>query len=75
MIDLRTGVYNHPYATMVTTVFIFALVVTTLYFFNSILDGQITQPEFDRLIMITVILFVATIASWITAIILSSADL
>jgi hypothetical protein len=66
--DVRAGFYKHPYATMVTGVFLFSLLVTVLYFFGLI------SGEPKTLLTITGVLLIATAATWITAISLSSDD-
>ena len=68
--DPRTVFYKHPYATMVTAVFLFSLLITALYFFGLYPGVPETRPKLDGLLTITVILFVATAVTWITAIIL-----
>ncbi|MFC6865347.1 hypothetical protein ACFQGE_18020 [Halomicroarcula sp. GCM10025817] len=68
--DPRTVFNKHPYATMVTAVFLFSLLITAFYFFGLYPGVPETQPKLDRLLTITVILFVATSVTWITAIIL-----
>ncbi|WP_324757746.1 hypothetical protein [Haloarcula montana] len=70
--DSRTVFHKHPYATMVSTVFLFSLLITTVYFFGLYPGVQKTRPKLDAFLTITVVLFVATVGSWITAIILSS---
>jgi len=70
--DPRTVFYRHPYATMVTAVFLFSLLITTVYFFGLYPGVPKTRPELDGLLTITVILFAATAGSWITAIVLRS---
>ena len=63
----------HPYATIVTAVFLVSLLVTALYGLG-VLPGPRTQSEFDRLLVITGVLFLATAASWIAALGLTSID-
>ncbi|WP_312621234.1 hypothetical protein [Haloarcula sp. 1CSR25-25] len=70
--DPPTVVYRHPYATMVTAVFLFSLLITVLYFFGLYPGIPKNRPQLDSFLTITVVLFVATAVSWITAIILKS---
>lgn len=72
--DARTAFYKHPYASMVTAVFLFALLLTVVSFAGLIPGLGKTQPEFDTLILITVVLLGATAASWFTAIVLRADD-
>lgn len=68
---MRTGFYKHPYATMVTVVFVFSLLVTAVYFFGLIPGERKSQPVFIRLLAITGILLITTVVTWIAAISLS----
>jgi len=70
--DPRPGLYEHPYAGMVTAVFLFALLVTGLYVFNWIPGIRKTPSRTFDLLVITVVLLVATAASWVTALVMSS---
>ena len=70
--DLRTGLYNHPYASMVTAVFLISLLVTALYALGLLPGAGTTQSEYSRLLLITGVLFVATAASWLAALALSA---
>lgn len=74
MVNLRSGFYNHPYATMVTGVFLFAVMITVLYFFGLIPGETKTQVGLARLSFVTGILLVATIASWIVVFSMRSVD-
>lgn len=69
--DPSTGFYRHPYAGVVTAVFLFSVLITGLYFFDLIPGLQKTQREFTILLGITAVLLVATAASWITALVLA----
>jgi CDP-diglyceride synthetase len=73
--DLRTFFYKHPFANMVTIVFLFSLVVLAFYFFGMIPGVRKTLPELSRLLTIVGVLLVVTAASWIVAIGLDSGDL
>jgi uncharacterized membrane protein len=70
--DLRAGFYKHPWASTVTGVFLFSLLITVLYFSGLIPGEENTRPVFNRLLIITGVLLVATAASWIAAWSLSS---
>jgi hypothetical protein len=72
--DLRTFFYKHPYANMVTIVFLFSSLVTALYAVGLIPGVGTTEPGLARLTMITGILLVVTVAVWIVAISFGSAD-
>jgi len=72
--DVRAGFYRHPYASMVTAVFCFSLLVTALYFFGLIPGTQKSEPGFNRLLVISGLLLVVTGASWIAAIALRPGD-
>jgi hypothetical protein len=70
--DLRASFYKHPYASMVTGVFLFSLLLTGVYFFGLITGEENTRSMFDRLLRITGVLLLATAASWIATLGLSS---
>jgi hypothetical protein len=72
--DLRNLFYKHPYANMVTVVFVFSILVTIFYFFGLIPGVRKTLPGFARLRLITGVLFAVTVAVWIAAIGLGSVD-
>jgi hypothetical protein len=57
---------------MVTGLFLCSLLVTSLYFFGLIPGERKTLPGFTRLLTITGVLLIATVASWIAAMSLSS---
>lgn len=71
----RTVFYKHPYATIVTAVFLFALLITALYFSGLYPGVRKTRPKFDGFFVITAVLLAATVASWIAAILLRSDDI
>jgi hypothetical protein len=70
----RIRISNHPYATIVTVVFLFSLLVTAVTFFGLIPGVGTTQGTVGRLLLITGVLFVATAGSWIAAIGLRAGD-
>lgn len=68
----RSIFYKHPYAISVTVVFLLSLLVTSLYFFELYPGVAKTQARLDGLLTITGILFVTTVATWTTGILLKS---
>jgi hypothetical protein len=72
--ELRTVFYRHPYAMMVTTVFLVSLLITMLYFFRLIPGVPEARPKLNGLTATTVILLVTTVVSWVTAILVSPDD-
>jgi len=65
--ELKTVFYKHPYATMVTAVFLVSIVITTMYYFRLIPGVPEPRPKLDGLLTTTVILLVTTVVSWVTA--------
>jgi uncharacterized membrane protein len=70
--DLRTGFYEHPYAWIVTVVFLFAVLVTGAYSLGLIPGIRTTQPVLDRLTTVTAVLLVTTVASWIAVVVMAT---
>lgn len=68
--DLRTGFYKHPYASIVTAVFLFSLLVTVLYYFGLVPGVRETRLGLNELLTYTGVLFVTTAAMWMAALIL-----
>ncbi|AQL42660.1 hypothetical protein BV210_08020 [Halorientalis sp. IM1011] len=69
--DPRPVFYEHPYASMVTAVFLYSLLVTALYVLDLFPGLRETYLGVTELTLITALLLVATVASWITAMIMS----
>jgi membrane protein DedA with SNARE-associated domain len=74
LIGLEAAFHEHPYATMVTGVFLFTLLVTVAYFFGVVPGESKTEAGLNRLIIISVILLMTTIVAWVAAISMTSSD-
>lgn len=70
--NVRDCFYRHPFAAIITGVFLYALLITLVYFFGLLPGVRKTQQGLTSLLVITLVLFATTVATWITAIILSS---
>ncbi len=68
---LRTVFYKHPYATMVTAVFLYSLLMTAAYLLGLIPGEPRNQPIRTYLLVVTGTLLIATIASWVAVIVLA----
>lgn len=73
--NLRSTFYKHPFSTVITAVFFYSLLITVLYVFDVIPGVQTTHQGLTDLLIITGILFAATAASWMTAMILGVDDM
>jgi hypothetical protein len=74
MIDIRQSFYTHPFASIVTAAFLFSLLVTASYYVGLFPDEQVTRFGLTDLVIITGTLLVTTIATWLAAFFLVSAD-